>query len=110
MYKDFRYINAGENEIHRYGKKAQERVKAFLEPNEKGFYSIPVDGGKYYTIGTSNGKFGEFCKINGTCFSVNGGGFAWAKVGSEKAEKFVEAINAMVEEMEKINMSRCKED
>ena len=35
MYKDFRYINAGENEIHRYGKKAQKRVKAFLEPNEK---------------------------------------------------------------------------
>lgn len=57
MYKDNRYINAGENEIYRYGHKAIDRVKAFLDPNEKGYYSFPVDGGKYWTIGTSNGKF-----------------------------------------------------
>lgn len=40
MYKDFRYINAGENEIYRYGHKAVEMVKACLEPNEKGYYNI----------------------------------------------------------------------
>ena len=32
MYKDFRYINAGQNEFYRYGKKAQEYVKASMQP------------------------------------------------------------------------------
>ena len=43
MYKDYRYINAGQNEIYRYGRKAREKVEKYLDPSN-GFYSIPVDG------------------------------------------------------------------
>lgn len=59
MYKDYRYINAGQNEIYRYGHKAVEKVQACLTPNDQGWLSIPVDGGKYWTIGTSEGKYGR---------------------------------------------------
>ncbi len=31
MYKDYRYINAGENEFYRWGKQAQEYVKKEVE-------------------------------------------------------------------------------
>jgi hypothetical protein len=106
MYKDFRYINAGENEIYRYGKEAVRRASAALEANEAGFYSIPVDGGKYWTIGTSNGKYGEFAKMNDTIFSVNKGGFAYAKAGTDKGEAFVDAIESMIAEMKRINSER----
>lgn len=106
MYKDFRYINAGENEIYRYGHKAVEKVQSYMEANEKGYYSIPVDGLKYWTIGTSNGKFGEFCKINGTIFSVNNGGFAYAKAGTEKGDLFVKALEAMIAAMNELNAAR----
>lgn len=34
MYKDFRYINAGENEFYRYGRKARERMESYLTPNK----------------------------------------------------------------------------
>lgn len=107
MYKDFRYINAGENEIYRYGHKAVERVEAFLEPNENGYYSFPVDGLKYWTIGTSNGKYGEFMKYNDTIFSVNKAGFAYAKVGTDKAVKFVEFLNSLIAEMKRLNHERA---
>lgn len=100
MFKDNRYINAGTNEFYRWGKKARERVAIALTPNEKGYYSIPADGGKYWTFGTSEGKYGEFARYKDTCFSVNRGGFLWAKEGTEKAEKFVEMINELVETME----------
>lgn len=110
MYKDFRYINAGENEIYRYGHKAVDRVKACLEPNEKGYYSIPADGGKYWTIGTNDGKYGEFARFGETIFSVNKGGFVWAKAGTEKGEKFVEFLNDMIKEMNRLNKERIKED
>lgn len=110
MYKDYRYINAGTNEIHRYGQKAQEKAAAFLEPNKSGFYSFPVDGGKYWTIGTSNGKYGEFAKINDTIFSVNSTGFMYAKEGTEKVEKFIEAINDLIEQMQILNASRAYEE
>lgn len=109
MYKDFRYINAGENEIYRYGHKAIEKVMKYAEPNKNGFYSFPVDGLKYWTIGTSNGKYGEFAKVYDTIFSVNSAGFMWAKVGTDKADKFVEFIKKMVEEMKNINDSRFEE-
>ncbi|MCR5502090.1 MAG: hypothetical protein K6F53_03705 [Lachnospiraceae bacterium] len=109
-YEAQRYINAGENEIYRYGHKAQERIEAMLIPNEDGFYSIPINGGKYYTIGTSTGKYGEFAKIGGTIFSVNKAGNMWAKEGTEKAEKFVEALKAMIEEMKRINEARTKDE
>lgn len=108
MYKDYRYINAGTNEIYRYGKKAVAKVKAFFEPNDKGFYSFPVDGDRYWAIGTSKGKFGEFAKYGDTFFSVNSAGFMWAKAGTEKGEKFVEFINALVDEMNKINEERAR--
>ena len=107
MYKDFRYINAGENEIYRYGKKAVEKASAFLE-ERNGYYSFPVDGGKYWTIGTSNGKYGEFMKFGDVIFSVNKGGFAYAKAGTEKGEKFTEFINSVVNEMNRLNIDRTK--
>lgn len=110
MFKDNRYINAGENEIYRYGHKAVERVESYLVPNSKGFYSFPVDGGKYWSIGTSNSKYGEFVKISETIFSVNRGGFMYAKEGTEKAEAFVKALNAMIDEMNRLNAARCQED
>lgn len=106
MYKDYRYINAGENEIYRYGRKARERVEACLEPNEKGYYSIEADGGKYWTFGTSNGKYGEFAKIGETIFSVNNGGFIYAKAGTEKGEKFVDGLKAMLNKMNEMNEAR----
>lgn len=110
MYKDFRYINAGTNEIYRYGHKAIERVQACLEANENGFYSIPADGGKYWTLGTSEGKFGEFIKWGDTFFSVNRGGFAYAKAGTDKGEKFVEFLNSMIAKMNEINDSRFEKE
>ena len=87
MYKDFRYINAGTVEIYRYGNKAVEKVQSCLEANENGYYSISADGGKYWTIGTSQGKFGEFAKFKDTFFSVNKNGFVYAKKGTEKGDK-----------------------
>lgn len=110
MYKDYRYINAGENEIYRYGHKAVEKVEAFLEANEKGYYSFPVDGGKYWTIGTSTGKFGEFARIGDVCFSVNKGGFMYAKSGTEKGNAFVKALNQLIEEMNRLNAARFIEE
>lgn len=99
MYKDFRYINAGENEFYRWGHKAIERVEAALTPNAAGFYSIPADGGKYWTFGTSTGKYGEFAKWNGTFFSVNKGGFLWAKEGTDKGEAFVAMLTELIKNM-----------
>ena len=108
MYKDERYINAGTNEIYRYGHKAVEKASAALEANENGFYSIPIDGGKYWTLGTSNGKYGEFAKIGNTIFSVNRAGMMWAKEGTEKGQLFVEAIKGMIAEMNRMNNERIE--
>ena len=107
MYKDFRYINSGENEIYRYGKKAVEKASSFLS-SRNGYYSFTVDGGKYWTIGTSNGRYGEFMRFGDTIFSVNKGGFAYAKAGTEKGNKFVEFINSMINEMNRLNEERTK--
>lgn len=106
MYKDYRYINAGQNEFYRFGGKAQELVKKYLVPNENGFYSIPADGGKYYTIGTNDGKFGEYAKFGNTFLSVNSAGNVWAKVGTEKAVAFVAMVNQMIKDMIKANEER----
>lgn len=105
MYKDFRYINAGTNEVYRYGRKAVEKVEA-CKVAENGYYSITVDGGKYWTLGTSEGKFGEFIKYGDTFFSVNRGGYAYAKVGTEKGEKFIAFLDAMIAEMHRLNAER----
>ena len=99
MYKDFRYINAGTNEYYRWGGKAMTKLERYLEPNENGFYSIPCNGGKYWTIGTSKGKYGEFAKFEDTFFSVNSMGRAWAKVGTPKAEAFVKMIHSLLDAM-----------
>lgn len=99
MYKDFRYINAGTNEYYRWGGKAMTKLEQFLKPNENGFYSIPCNGGKYWTIGTSKGKYGEFAKFENTFFSVNSMGRAWAKVGTPKAEAFVKMVRSMIAAM-----------
>lgn len=106
MYKDTRYINAGTNEFYRYGKKAQAKAAAYLEPNEAGFYSIPADGGKYWTIGTSNGKFGEYAKFGDTFLSVNSRGMVWAKQGTPKADAFVAMINRMLSDMQAADAER----
>lgn len=99
MFKDYRYINAGENEFYRWGHKAVEKVQSYMEPNEKGFYSIPADGGNYWTIGTSTGKYGEYAKHGDTFLSVNKGGYVWAKVGTPKADAFLEMLNDMINSM-----------
>lgn len=110
MFKDSRYINAGTNEIYRYGGKAQEKVMAAMQPNEAGFYGIPADGGKYWTIGTSEGKFGEYAKLGDTFFSVNKAGKVWAKAGTEKGEAFVKAMQAMLDHMKATNAARLNEE
>lgn len=110
MYKDSRYINAGTNEVYRYGHKAREKVQAFMTPNEKGYYSFPVDGGKYWTIGTSDGKYGEFANVEGTLYSVNSGGYMYAKAGTDKGEKFVKALNHIIDYMNKLDEERTKRD
>lgn len=99
MYKDYRYINAGTNEIYRWGKKAQEKARKCMTANKAGYISIPVDGDKYWTLGTSTGKYGEFCKINGVCFSVNRAGYAYAKADTDKGEALIAGIKAMLTEM-----------
>lgn len=109
MFKDNRYINAGQNEFYRYGHKAVEKVESYLEPNEQGFYSIPADGGNYWTIGTSTGKYGEFAKYEGTFLSVNSRGNVWAKAGTEKAEAFVKMLKDAIESMKKRNAERISE-
>lgn len=102
------YINAGTNEFYKYGKKAQEKVAKFLEPNENGFYSMPADGGKYYAIGTSTGKYGEFAKFGNVFLSVNASGNVWAKVGTEKADAFVAMVNRLLADMKAANEARLE--
>lgn len=109
MYKDYRYINAGTNEFYRWGRKAQEKVSAHMTPNENGYYSIPADGLKYWTFGTSKGKYGEFAKYRDTFFSVNSCGNLWAKAGTEKGEKFVEMLQNLLAEME-MKAHECGKD
>lgn len=105
-FENGRVYRAGENEFYRWGKKARERATAALTPNKKGFYSIPADGGRYWTFGTSIGKYGEFMRWKETCFSVNSVGNAWVKVGTPKAEKFIEMISELIEKMKEL----CKAD
>lgn len=109
MFKDNRYINAGTNEFYRYGKKAVERVSQALTPNDNGYYSIAADGGKYWTFGTSDGKYGEFAKIGDTIFSVNKGGYLYAKAGTEKGDAFVAGIKTFIKAMEERNAERLND-
>ena len=106
MFKNDRNYYAGTNEVYRYGKEAVAKAAHALEVNKNGYMSIPTDAGKYWTIGTSEGKYGEFAKINGVIFSVNRGGFAYAKVGTEKGDAFVAAINSLIAKMNEMNEER----
>lgn len=109
MYKDSRYINAGTNEYYRWGHKAVEKVEAAMKEHN-GYYSIPADGGKYWTFGTSEGKYGEFAKIEGTIFSVNKGGYVYAKADTEKGEKFVSAMRNLINTMNEKHREGCEEE
>lgn len=106
MFKDSRYINAGTIEIYRWGKKARAYAAECLEANKNGYISIPVDMGNYWTIGTSEGRYGEYAKYDGTFFTVNKGGYIYAKEGTDKAEKLVNLINGMIAFMDKKNEER----
>lgn len=108
MFKDGRYINAGTNEFYRYGHKAVEMIQAGLVANEKGYCSIPANGGKYYTFGTSEGKYGEFAKYKDTFLSVNRGGYIYAKVGTDKHAAYVEMLNGMIDAMNAENEARVR--
>ena len=103
MYKSYRYINAGTNEYYRWGQKAQDRLLANLIPNEKGFLTLQCDGGKYWTFGTSEGKYGLFAKYKNTFFSVKEFGIYGEMIvvhkDSPKAAAFIQMINDLVNEM-----------
>ena len=105
IYKDYRYINAGTIEVYRWGHKAQDKVRECMQPNSEGYYSIPVDGGRYWTIGTSEGQYGEYVKYNGGYLSVNRGGYAYAKAGTPKADIFMDLCNGMLEYMSQLGHS-----
>lgn len=104
MYKDGRYINAGTNEFYRWGHRAQEKLSASLIANDAGYYSVQADGGKYWTLGTSQGKHGTYIKFEGTFLSVNSGGFVYAKARTEKGEVFVKMINSLINTMKAKHM------
>lgn len=108
MYKDYRFITAGENEFYRWGKKALEKVEFYSHP-KNGYFSIPCDGGKYWTFGTTKGKYGEFAEWDGIIFSVNSAGYLYAKEGSEKGNKFIEMLNDLRASMIKKAEERAKE-
>lgn len=110
MYKDYRFINAGTNEYYRWGKKARAKLESALTPNEAGFLLIPADGGRYWTFGTSEGKYGEFAKWDDTFFSVNKAGYVWAKSNTEKGDKFVAMIKALLDQMANDHRSVVDED
>ena len=114
MYKDYRFINAGTNEFYRWGEKAMHKIEGALKPSADGFLSIQCDGGDYWTIGTSDGKFGPYAKFNDTFFSVNRGGFAWVKVGSAKEEAFKAMILRLLSDMRRKhleeNVDACDND
>lgn len=95
------YVNAGTNEFYRWGKKAQAKLRSCLIPNEQGFYTIPTET-KEWTIGTSEGKYGEFAKFGDTFISVNSRGNAWAKAGTPKAEVFIKMVNTLLKNMEEM--------
>lgn len=79
-------------------------------PNEKGFYSIIADGEKYWTIGTSEGKYGEFAKFKGEFLSVNKAGYVWAKVGTDKERIFLAMCEDMLKNMQDMKKGGVEED
>lgn len=97
--RGYEVVRAGENYYYKWGREAREFLEAHKTSNANGFLSLPIET-KYYTIGTSEGKFGEFCKSNaGVIFSVNKAGFAYAKADGAKAEAFIAFINEFLDAM-----------
>ncbi|MCD8371815.1 MAG: hypothetical protein LUD27_00745 [Clostridia bacterium] len=99
-------VFAGTNEFYCYGKNARERIARYLTPDEDGYYRMPVDGGKYYSVGTSTGMYGEYAKWNGTCFSVNSDGILYVKAETEKAKIFTLMLRHYINEMEIVDRKR----
>lgn len=108
MYKNNRFMAAGDNEFYRYGKKAAELLKIHKKI-KKGYYSLPVDGGSNYALGTSIGKYGEYMIFHGNVFPVNKAGYAYVKAGSKKEGAFLAMIDTMISDMEKKNLERAAE-
>ena len=97
--RGYEVVKAGENYYYKWGREAREYLGSRKTANEAGFLSMPVET-KYYCIGTSNGKFGEFCKSNsGVIFSVNKAGYAYAKADGAKAEAFIAFIDEFLTAM-----------
>ena len=102
-----RTLYAGHNEFYRWGGKAQSKIEAGRKVNSNGYYSIPVYGGKYYQIGTSEGKYGEYAKMGNTFFSVNSRGYRWCKKGSPKESAYLQGLRALLGQM---NHERGEDD
>lgn len=102
-------VYAGKTLINKYGRKAVEFVKSCMVPNENGFYSIPVES-KYLVIGYSEGRYGTFAKYGDTFFSVNSIGACWAKEGTAKAEAFLNYMQEIIDEMNRMNDARFSHD
>lgn len=54
-------------------------------------------------------KIRRICKAQRHIFSVNKGGYVYAKEGTEKGEKFVEFLNEMIAEMNRLNEERVSD-
>lgn len=98
MYKNYQYVNAGENYFGRYGHEAQERLERHLTADSRGWYCLPCDAGKWWTIGTSTGKYGEFARYRDTYFSVKDG-CIFVKQGSSKEAKYLEFVKGLLQAM-----------
>ncbi len=100
-YED-RIMEAGDNAFYC----GEEKVVKYLERHlteRDGYISVPVDGAYGYAIGSSEGKYGEYARIGGTCFSVNKGGYVFAKAGTEKGDKLVAALKGLIAAMRRQN-------
>ncbi len=95
---------AGRIYFGRWGRKAQEKIKKGLEVNENGYMSLPIQGGKHYQIGVSEGKYGLYAKYDNTFFSVNSGGYIYAKKGTPKGDVYEKMLNHVLYDMNHTSM------
>lgn len=94
-------LKAGENELRRCDAEAQQRVQFCMEPNEKGYFQIPADGGKFWQFGISPGKYGPYVKVGNHIFPVNTAGYIWVRQGGSKEGDFKEMLQTMLSMMQK---------
>lgn len=109
MEKNDKVYIAGENVFHRWSKIAREKLEFYLTPNNKGYYILPVNGGIFYTIGTSTRKYGKFAKYKNTVFKVDCWGSIYAKVGTHEAKMLVEMVKSLIEQMKNYKQSLKEE-